>query len=134
MRSACSQRKRAHLGNQTVRVESMLTREDVELPRKQRVVACRAVLGGFNRHKAFAESPNVLLDSIGAASRLVHLVLESIDATGVALECGTDLFFEIIDNDKVGEEWQNVFDREQVGAIKEPHRAVKTEWSRETYM
>lgn len=64
---------------------------------------------------------DVALDRFCTPSRLVHLALEAFNVRRVILESVANLVFEVIDNDKVGEKWQDVFDFEQVGTFEELH-------------
>lgn len=35
----------------------------------------------------------------------------------VAFKCSGDLFFEVVDDNEIGEEWQDIFDFEKAGVF-----------------
>ena len=103
-------------------MEGVVAWEDVELAGHEREGAVRAPLRGVHGDEALLQRGDVLLDGVRVARCLVHVRLERVDVRRVALEGGADLFFEVVDDDEVGEERQDVFDLEQLGVLEEPHR------------
>lgn len=93
-------------------MERVLAREDVELAREELLAAAATALGGVDDDETIAEVGNVSLDRLGAARRVVHVALEALNVRRVALERGADLVLEVVDDDKVGEERQDVLDFE----------------------
>ena len=113
-----------HQSNQTVRMEGVVAREDVELAGHEREGAVRAPLRGVHGHEALLQRGDVLLDRLCVLRRLVHVRLELVDVRRVPLERGADLLLEVVDDDEVGEERQDVLDLEQIRVLEEAHRPV----------
>ena len=104
---------KTHQSDQAVRVERVVAREDVELARHERERARRAALRRVDGDEALLQRGDVLLDGVRVARCLVHVRLERVDVRRVALEGGADLFFEVVDDYKVWEEGEDVFDLEE---------------------
>ena len=117
-------RGRAHLVDEAVSVEGVLAREDVELSREELLSTAPAPFRGIDDHEPVAEVRNVGLDRLGRPGRVVHVALEALNVGRVALERGADLVLEVVDDDKVGEEGQDVFNLEEVRRFEEPHRTA----------
>ena len=102
-------------------MESMPAREDVELPIEQLLFADIALLQRINRDKPRAELVNVLFDRLRALARFVHLPFEILDSLRVGLESIANLVLEVVNDDKVWEVRQYVFDGQQLAALDEGH-------------
>ena len=62
-----------------------------------------------------------LAGSLGLRTLGVHLCLELVDVRRVAFERGANLLLEVVDDNEVGEEWEDVFYLEQIGVLEEAH-------------
>lgn len=63
-----------HQSNQAIRVEHMLTRENVELPDKQHLAAPRTCLVSIHRDESSFQSLDILLDLISTVGRILHVL------------------------------------------------------------
>jgi hypothetical protein len=93
-------------------MERMLAREHVELPRQQWVFTDGTAISLLHCYESVLQICDILLDRFGAARGFVHFGLERVDMSTVALECGANLFLEIVDDDEVGKEREDVLDLE----------------------
>ena len=91
-------------------MESVLTWKDIKLSREKMMFADRALLPRVNGDEAGFQRSNVFLCGLGDSGSFIHLMLENIDLRGIALQCMSNLFFEVVDNNEVGEERQDVLD------------------------
>lgn len=105
-------------------MEGMLTWENVKLSREQWIRALRATLVDIQRDESVFEIRDVFLDGFCASSRFVHFGFERLDVIAVPLKSIADLFLEVIDDDKVGEERQNIFDLDEVGILEKLHSSI----------
>ena len=105
---------KSYQADQTIRMECVMTGENKELPREQRLVTRSAPLVRVDRDEAFFEGGDVLLDGFGVSCGFVHFRFQAVDMCRVALERGADLVFEVIYDHKIWEEWQDIFDLQQV--------------------
>lgn len=118
--------KRTYHPDETVSMERMLTREDIELSGKQRIQARRAPLVCANRDESVLQVRNIFLDRLGTLGRFVHLRLEFFDMSRVSLQCCAYFFLEVVDDYKVGEEREDILDLEKVCTFEEAHCPVGT--------
>lgn len=58
------------------------------------------------------------LNSLCGKGVVVHLLSEALDLAVILLEGNADLPLEAVDDYKVGEEWKNVFDLQQLALLK----------------
>jgi len=65
---------------------------------------------------------------------IVHLFFERIDASAIIFKCRADFLFEVIDDDKVGEEGDEVLDTEKVDAAKEFDRGFDAGGLRDDFL
>jgi len=97
-----------------MRVEEVMTRKHVELPRGEDPTTVPALVARLDRDETIRQTLNVPLDRLGRRGRLVHFRLELLDARRIVLKRRANFRLEVVDNDKVGEEWEDVFDFDQV--------------------
>lgn len=110
-----------HLVDETICMERVLAREDVELPREEGQSTAAALLACINDDEAISQVGDVALDGLCAPSRFVHVVLEPLDVRRVVLESRADLVLEVVDDHKIGEKGEDVLYLEQVGRLEEAH-------------
>ena len=113
--------RNTHKTDETVGMEGVLTWEDIELSREERLVADRTLLCRVDGDEALLQCGDILLDSLRVARGLIHLRLQRVDVRGVVLERRTYLVLEVINHYEVGEERQDVFDLQEVGVLEEAH-------------
>lgn len=107
----------AHQSDETVRMERVPTWEHIELPRQQCELAVRTSLACIDRYEAVLQRRDVCLDGGRIRGRLVHFSAKAVNVRRVPLERITYLILEVVDNDKVGEEGEDVFDLQEVGVL-----------------
>lgn len=113
-----------HQAYETVCVERMLAREDIELPAQQEFAADRTFVFGVDRNEPLLQGCDVLLDGCGVTRRLVHVGFQALNVCGITFQRCTYLLLEVVDDHEIRKEWQDVFNLEQVGVLQELHRPV----------
>lgn len=99
---------------QTVAVECMLTGEDEELTRQQRVLADITPLAWLNNRISSVERGYATPNMLRRPSRLVHFLLQLVYIVAVILQRGADFFLEVVDHHKVREEGYQIFNLEKL--------------------
>lgn len=99
-------------GDEAVCPELVAARKNVEGAAHQAAAASVAAVVGVDEHEAPLEVLDFGLDELGRRRRLVHLGLEALDLGRARLERRADLDLDVVDDNKVGEERENVFDCE----------------------
>ena len=85
-------------------MKGVLAGEDEELAREQGKAAEGAALARLDDRVPLLQQREVRLDVRRRPLRPVHVPLQRVDLARVVLERGADLFFEVVDDDEVGEE------------------------------
>lgn len=105
-------------------MEEVLTREHVELPRHQSEPTLPALVAHLHRDESVCEVVDVLLDRFCRRGSFVHFGSQFLNLGRVVFERVANLGFEVIDDHKVWEEGQNVFDFDQIRSLEELHRTA----------
>lgn len=113
--------KPTYFSDKTISMEGVLAREDIELPCQQLFSARITLCSRINHNKAVSEVCNIALDSFSGFGRAVHFRLELLDLMTVFFKRITDILFEVVNGDEVGEERKDVFYLEQGRTFEELH-------------
>lgn len=105
-------------------MEAMMTREYIELPCKQQLFALGAKCIRVDGDKPILESRNILFDALRRRGCLIHLTLQLLDMTRVLLQSMCNLLLEIVDDHKVREERQYIFNLQQISVFQKLHRPI----------
>ena len=110
-----------HLLDEAVRVEGMLARKHVELPRQKLRSAYIALGCCVHHNESILQLGNVASDGIGSLCGSIHLLLEPLDLARVAFKRFADVLLEVVNGDEVWEEGEYILDLEKGGVLQELH-------------
>lgn len=111
-------------GNETIRMERMLTGKNVESLGYQSQSTLPALVRLVDGNETIPQILNILLDRFRRLSRVVHLGPERFNLGSIFFQSRAYFQFKIVNDHKVGEKGQDVFNLDQISGFEEFDRAV----------